>query len=266
MKRLMVTPLALMIALLTFFSIEAGAQCVTTLLTSTTLVGPAICAGDGPTIGADDITLDCNGFTITGSGGGTGIQLNGRTGVIVENCTVANFAVGFRLMGSSSNYLTNNIAINNTSVGNGAFQLSGGSDGNVLEKNQAQNNAGRGFAVINSIGNMLIENVAVANGFRGIDLIDADGNALVRNNASQNFSAGVVIQGTSDGNILYRNQIMGNQSEGVASLSTVNYLSFNSSDVNNTYGFTDFTGGNFYLLNSCEFNGIDFSNPLGLCP
>ena len=48
----------------------------------------------GIVIDADDITLDCAGFSIIGSGSGDGILLQGRTGVSVENCNVAGFTNG----------------------------------------------------------------------------------------------------------------------------------------------------------------------------
>jgi len=267
MRKLTLTLLTLMIALPTFYGVAGRAQsCGDTLLADTTLTASLTCTGSGLIVGADDITLDCANFTITGSGTDIGILLDGRTGVTVENCTAINFTIGFLLTGSPSNYLTSNGAVNNTSSGSGAFQLSSGSDGNVLEGNRSSNNAGRGFAVIDSTGNMLIDNAATANGFRGFDLIDATGNALVLNIASQNTSAGVVVQGTSEGNILYRNRMIGNLSEGVATFSSVNYLSFNRANGNSTFGFTDFTGANFYLLNGCVGNTLGPSNPAGLCP
>ena len=47
------------------------------------------------TIGADGITLDCAGFSVIGSGAGTGIRVSGRRKVTVKNCVVTDFSRGF---------------------------------------------------------------------------------------------------------------------------------------------------------------------------
>jgi hypothetical protein len=60
----------------------------TTVLTSD--IGP--CPGVGLVIGADDLTLDLNGHSIKGSGGGVGVSVGGdltaRKGVTVRNGAV----------------------------------------------------------------------------------------------------------------------------------------------------------------------------------
>ena len=51
-------------------------------------------------VAADDVTLDCDGHTIKGSGTGVGASKDGRVGVTVLNCNVLGFLVGFSLEGS----------------------------------------------------------------------------------------------------------------------------------------------------------------------
>ena len=59
----------------------------------------------GLVVGADNITIDLNGHSITGQGtdAGAGVEAVGRSGVTVKNGSIRNFAVGvrFRLTASS---------------------------------------------------------------------------------------------------------------------------------------------------------------------
>jgi hypothetical protein len=66
-------------------------------------------------ITADEVTLDCDGYTIDGSGQAAsttkrGISGYSRTGVIVRNCTVKGFIEGIRLTGTR-NTVADNVVI-----------------------------------------------------------------------------------------------------------------------------------------------------------
>jgi len=262
--------LAALLGALTMTSGTAYAQatCGAVLVADTTMTADLTCTGPGLIVGADDIVLDCDGFSLNGPGVGSdiGIHLDGRTGVTVKNCVVNRFVSGILLNDSPSNFLTKNSVSGSTSAGTGAIQLANGSDGNVLKHNRAYQNVGRGFVVTDSMGNLVIENAAMGNAFRGFDLINASGNSLIHNFAHDNTSGGVVISGSSDGNILYDNDVRNSGSEGFAVFSGVNYFSFNQSDDNGTWGINESGGGgSFYLFNQCAGNGIDPSNPVGLC-
>jgi len=54
-------------------------------------------------IEADNVTLDCAGHTVTGSGSGFGILLESQSGVTVNNCDVSGFEHGVALFDSSNN-------------------------------------------------------------------------------------------------------------------------------------------------------------------
>ena len=68
---------------------------------------------DSVVMAADGMTLDCDGHSITGVGGDVGIELSGRTGVVITNCTVTNFDDGISLTNSDGNTLINNTASGN---------------------------------------------------------------------------------------------------------------------------------------------------------
>ena len=77
----------------------------------------------GITILADNIVLDGNGYTLKGTGGGSGLYLQGRDQVTIKNLKVTNFKYGIKFtweyFGTSdspqkSNTITGNTLTNNT--------------------------------------------------------------------------------------------------------------------------------------------------------
>lgn len=267
--------LVLVVGLMTLGGNQAQAGhvgCGDELTTNTKLHSPLVCAGGvALTIGTDDITLKCNGNTVTGDDTGIGILLNAVSGVTVKNCHIANFAVGIDLDDSTGNELKNNEVTGSTCVGCGAFRLRGESDDNTLFNNTADGNAGRGFLLDFSSGNELKNNRATGNGNRGFDLtLSSDGNILWNNEAIDNGSAGFVVA-ASMGNILKNNRSTGSTSEGFAIFSVANTFTGNTANDNGTHGFLDSTGGggtlgtgNVYVNNRCRDN-LTGSSPSGLC-
>jgi len=66
-------------------------------------------------IAAYNITLDCNGYSITGAGSGYGIYLNRKNYTTIKNCIISNFNYGTYLVFSSNyNVITSNTANNNS--------------------------------------------------------------------------------------------------------------------------------------------------------
>jgi len=132
-------------------------------------------------IDSNNIILDCNGHSITGTGTGNGIYLSSKSGVTVKNCNVAGFSYGIRLYSSSNNTITGNTAssntqygiylyvssnynnvinntVNNTVSNNGAGIMASGSY-NTISNNQILNNIGSGIsfgAHYNTISNNTI--------------------------------------------------------------------------------------------------------------
>jgi hypothetical protein len=73
-------------------------DCGATLTRSVKLhedVGP--CVGDAWTVGADDITIDCDGHTLRGNGVGYGIRVTGRSSVRIRDCKVLDFGIAVAL-------------------------------------------------------------------------------------------------------------------------------------------------------------------------
>jgi parallel beta-helix repeat protein len=230
----------------------ANPACGTTVAASTTLtasVGP--CPATGLVVGANNIVLNCAGFTISSSTGtGVGIRLSGRTGVTVENCKVTGFAYGFALANSAHNFFITNTATCNKKYG---FFLSASSNNN-LYYNTATCPTGVsptaiGFYLLNSNSNVLISNRANGN-TNGIYLSTSGSNTLIANIANSNTIDGFFLTATSHNNHLTSNTANSNRQYGYFDASTL--------------GPGTLGTWNFYYGNMCNLNGLHGSHPLAL--
>jgi parallel beta-helix repeat protein len=141
----------------------------------------------------NNITLDCDGHTIAGTGTGFGIELTGRTNVTVKNCVVRNFTQGIRLTTSSGNTFTDNLVENHTQM---SFLIQTGSSNNSFTNNIVRNNfnatnntIGFGFRVIGgtNTNNTFVNNTANANRFGfSIEGAGTSNNKLTNNNVYNN--------------------------------------------------------------------------------
>ncbi len=206
-------------------------------------------------IGADNVTLDCAGYTITGPGrtaGFSGVDVFQRTGVTVKNCVLQDFNSGFQVKESDGNIFINNsivrvrqgftleISDSNTLIGNSVtdadnwfgYGILDGSDANELRENTATGVKGVGFIVWASANNVLTDNIAsnnFGNGF-GANEIGTVGNTFTGNTAHNNTLWGIEDQTPNFGG-----------------------------------GTGDAGTDNIYAKNLCIRNGVGGSSPVGLC-
>jgi parallel beta-helix repeat protein len=135
----------------------------------------------------DNLTLDGAGYTVTGSGIGSGVYLFERTDVTIHNLNVQGFDFGIHLRESSSNTLTGNTVSNNNHTGIGLY----GSDTNTLSGNTALNSTYFGIYLTSSSYNTLSVNTATNNG-HGIHLNSyCINNTVTGNTASSNNGHGI---------------------------------------------------------------------------
>ena len=167
-------------------------QCGDRITRSTTLtadVGP--CAADGIIIGADNIMLNLNGHTISGTPGigdgnvagiripfKTGVRVTGLPGKSGKTGTVTGFDAGVFVNGGSGNTVENLVISDNVGPAGDALL----SDGIVL---------------FHSGNNRLLNNVVVRNGpFDGIGVLGSDSNDnLIQGNTVEE-TVGVPAQNT----------------------------------------------------------------------
>lgn len=229
----------------------AHVTCGQTITVSTTLdsdVGPC---SEGLTIGADNVTLDLGGFTLSGTpaaGEGPGVLVAGRTGVTVTNGTITQFDSGVAIEGGSGNTVTRLQLLDNRGVGD----------------------YGEGVLVFASTGNTVSYNLIRNNGpYGGISLLIADGNLvennqIVDNNMSTTNTSGIRLENigtfaSSDGNTVRNNLVTGSALDGIQLFagSSDNTVSRNLVTNNNRDGITAFAGSNRNIIedNQVRFNG-----------
>ncbi len=240
---------------------SSSSMCGTSITASTTLtgnVGP--CPSDGLTISANDVVLNCNGYTVIGTGPGTGIQTaQGVSGATIENCTVTDFVYGILLGNGGGDTLLNNMAFNNSVWG--FFVVSHGS---LISNNVALDNAQGGFAFIGSgdstgygYDNQVLNNKAIRDGAgNGFGFVATVGDTVTNNKAVNNAGDGFYVSPL--GSNLF---------------SSGNTFTGNKALHNGEFGFQDYdqpgTGTsntmNNYYRNVCEANAFGGSGPSGLC-
>ena len=132
------------------------------------------------TVSIGDITINGNGYKITGNRSGNGVYHNGFNHVTIKNFTITNFNYGIDLESSSNNNISNNNASNNVV---GIYLLS--SNYNTFINNNANSNEeGWGFQLSGS-NNTFINNTANSNVY-GFSLWSGSGNNLTGNRACSN--------------------------------------------------------------------------------
>jgi CSLREA domain-containing protein len=234
-----VTPAAVPTAL------SCGEVVTSSVILTSDLVG---CLGDGLVVGADSITIDLDGYTISGTGLGAGVRNEGHRSVTIRNGIVAGFDDGVVLgNGTALNIveamtaqlnelagisLTNaddgvsgNILRSNVASGNGTgIALLAGTTATLLQGNTVAGSSGEGIRVQGSTGNRIVDNDIVGTSDAGLVLEGASSNVVVGNAIIGTADAGLVIQLGSDDNLVEDNVVTDSESGVVVIESTGNQV------------------------------------------
>ncbi|MBW2984055.1 right-handed parallel beta-helix repeat-containing protein [Candidatus Woesearchaeota archaeon] len=191
------------------------------------------CPGGGIVINTDNVVLDCQGNSITGSHAGyfngvSSINYNSNT---VKNCTISNFYSGIHLEHSSNNNIIDNtigstarqnraIHIGEESFGNNiignnitgdlyyGIQMKQGSHSNIITNNTLEDTKSGGILVegycsLNTITNNIIKNPGVW----GIRLLlYSNQNQIKDNTVEYSLHEGILVDPGSQQNILTNNR------------------------------------------------------------
>jgi parallel beta-helix repeat protein len=167
----------------------------------------------------DNIVVDGAGYTVQGTGSGTGIALSERSNVTIKNMTIKAFHYGIWL-DASSNY--NSISGNNIIANNGYGIMLFSSSGNSISGNNITNNV-YGIDLYSSSGNSISGNNIIANNGYGIWLeYSSNYNSIYGNNITNN-ECGISLGFSSINNSIYGNNITNNEC-GIS----LSYSSYNS--------------------------------------
>lgn len=268
----------------------AHVSCGSTILVSTVLDTDLNCPTAGVpaiTIGADNVTFDLGGHTISGPGivsDHAGVFVPGRTGVTVQNGTVTGFASGVAIQQGSGNRVLNMRTVNNIGSGrtsHGAGIFLDRSHDNLVRGNLVQGNGPfGGIRVVIGSGNTIDRNSVVQNNrdpsnTSGIGLWNQGGtcnssnfNVVTNNFVQQSATFGIQVFACSTGNVVRFNRSIGNRLDGIVvhAGSFRNIVESNAAQLNGRHGiflqgpagvFPQGTHDNQVLRNQASQNGQD---------
>jgi len=175
------------------------------------IVGDVPEGSDAIVVERDNIVVDGAGYTLQGTGNGTGIDLSGRSNVTIKNMRIQAFSYGIYLYDSSNNSIFGNNITNN---GYGIY-LGNADDseihGNTITNNTLPGVGGYGIGLWNDCdGNRISGNTISDNGY-GIGVgSGSDGNTISGNTVSHNSWGWGINLYQSSNNTVYHNNIIDN--------------------------------------------------------
>src|SRR3989338_1738500 len=227
--------------------------CGATLVSSLTLNQDLNSAGTCYTIGANNLVIDGNGYSITGNTSGYGINTNGKDSVTIKNFAgINNFTNGIYASGTVNSTLFNNtLVVANIPYDYGIYLLS--SSNNNISLNTITTFGSNGYGIIfsSSDSNTLSTNTITtssSDGY-GIYLSTSDSNILSTNTitTSDSLSYGIQLTANSDSNIFTSNKVK----------TTSSYSLYLKGGSNNT-----FTDDNLTAINSNDIRIDDGAGTL----
>ncbi len=109
----------------------------------------------GVTIADNNITLDCNGKSITGGGAfQNGVAISGKKGVVVKRCNIDGWLTGIVVNNRSSNILLFKNTITNTTTG--IVLLGSLTNSNIIDNVVESSVSGNGFSLTGSRGLIIL--------------------------------------------------------------------------------------------------------------
>jgi len=183
----------------------------------------------------NNIVVDGAGYSVQGTGSGTGINLTARGNVTIKNTEVNAFSYGIYLESSSSCDLSKNSLANNTH----GFYLKGATNNNISQNNAADNVWG--IELWYSSNNTLSENSIRRTG-SGIRLYDSSYNIISRNNMTDNTSTSGISLTFARHNIIFGNNITNNP-DGIRLYDSSNNSITENNITNNGWGPVGMWGG-----------------------
>jgi parallel beta-helix repeat protein len=168
---------------------------------------------DSIIIQKNNIIVDGKGYTLHGTGSGTGFLISERNNVTVRNAYIENFEYGILVQASSCN---NRIYGNNiTSSSTAGIRVALLSVNNSIYRNKITIDTYEGVEVdTSSNNNEIYENNVIAASFAGIRIYSSSYNNISRNNVTANIVS-IAVWYSSTYNNVYENNISGNNSYGI---------------------------------------------------
>jgi parallel beta-helix repeat protein len=258
----------------------AGAvSCGDTLKASVKLANDLLgCTGSGLIVGADNITIDLNGHTISGTNkptpGTGGVQIDKHANVKIVNGTITGFhfsgvgvtnargtvlskltvrnigagckqgdiCAGIALMNATGTKITDSTDSNQVQ----AFQVNGiavdGSPDTLVQGSRVDRNAGAGISVFQSPGSRFVGNEFAGNRQEGLQVnSSSDSTVISGNRAMANGTAGIAAGASSKLSVV-GNSVSGNRQVGVLLFDLTSGLVRGNRASGNPYGIVLYGG------------------------
>ena len=229
-------------------TIVSADTCPLNITSSTTLINDLTSDGTCITIGADNIVLDCAGFTINYSNTqpGSGINATDRANITIQNCR---FIQGSSIAGANANAISFT-RVNDSIVKNSIVNVTLGGFGVLLSSSRNNNIANNTFTSANSqpaikltltsVGNNVTQNTVTASQNNdAFSIAGGSSSNVVNSNMISNYglASAIVIDGASS-NTLTNNTIFGNgDAIGLQNGCTSNTIANNNATTNATENF-----------------------------
>ena len=223
----LVTGLGLLLGASGAGAMAPAVTCGATLTKSTTLSKDLHCQGTALVIGADGITVNLAGHTISGTNaaGGEGIASDGHANVQIVSGRITDFRLnGVGIRGGSGN-VVRGVTIRRIGAGGveGEPVSAGialvGSPGGRIVGNDVANDVDAfqadGADVLNSPGSVVQANRLSRNSWDGLVLIGSAGSRVTGNELDGNKNHGTEINGASDSTVVTGNTADGNAGIGI---------------------------------------------------
>jgi large repetitive protein len=201
--------------------------CGQTLTVSTRLANDLVnCPRDGLIIGANDITLDLAGHTISGrnAAGSEGVADDGHKGLKVQNGAIENFFLNGVALRNAAHSSVRNLRIRRIGAGGVAGDASAGVlvnqspfsavSGSTIT-NQVRAYQSDGIDVISSPDATVSGNTLARNAWDGMVVLSSPRTAIVGNELDANQNQGTEVNGGSDHVVVTGNQARNNVADGL---------------------------------------------------
>lgn len=218
----------------------SSVSCGSVIVVDTVLTEDLVCDGssDGLEVGADGVTLDLGGHTITGPGAYltpySGIRVTGRTGVTIVRGSITGWqsAVTFN---EASHGTVNKLSATGNDRG---LTLAGGAD-HVVSQSTFSNNGRDGISLGLSARNTITQNVVDGNTWGITVATYSSGNTISRNTVTNSRSNGIAVFGGSVSTVISQNTVTGSWADGITTSADTSEstLSQNKSLMNGGDGF-----------------------------
>lgn len=152
----------------------------------------------------DNIVVDGQGYTVQGTGSGTGITLSGISNVLIENTNIENFDYGAYLENSSN---SNTISWNNITNNSYGVYLSNCSNISISANSMTQN-SNYDIMLYNSSYNDISNNNAKSPNEACI-FLDYSSRNIISNNDLTSYGVSIRLWFSSDNNTLTENNLRG---------------------------------------------------------